>query len=76
MSFRLSAHLPPMAGPALGCGRCRHFHSAPDRLEEQIPGLVVMGSGYSAVRAGDGLCAVHERYLSAAHYCAGFEPSR
>ncbi len=61
---------PPAAAPR--CADCGHFFNAPQSLEAQIPGLKVMGSGYSAVRAEDGLCALHERYLSADHRCARF----
>jgi hypothetical protein len=51
------------------CAACRHFDNAPESLEAAIPGLRVMGSGYSSVRNADGLCAMHQRYLSAASYC-------
>lgn len=62
------------AMPGGRCGECRHYAAAPDDLERGIPGLVVMGSGYSAVRACDGLCRRHDRYLSANHGCAEHAP--
>ncbi len=56
----------------MNCGQCRHFDNAPKTLEVLIPGLRVMGSGYSAVRGNDGLCAHHDRYLSADYTCDSF----
>ena len=54
------------------CGACRHFSAAPGDIEASIAGLTVMGSGYSAVRASDGICGRHDRYLSATHFCGDF----
>ncbi len=54
------------------CGRCQHFDNAPKTLEALLPGLRVMGSGYSSVRANDGLCTHHDRYLSAHYVCDSF----
>ncbi len=65
-----AAQVPPVAAPR--CADCRHFSNAPELLERRIPGLKVMGSGYSAVRTEDGLCALHDRYLSAGYRCASF----
>jgi len=56
------------------CIGCRHFHNAPQDLEDAFPGLVTMGSGHSSVRAEDGLCVVHDRYVTATHMCARFLP--
>jgi hypothetical protein len=54
------------------CGSCLHFRAAPADLEAQLPGLRSLSSAFAAVRAGDGLCALHDRYLSAAYSCADF----
>lgn len=54
------------------CSRCRHFDNRPAHLERAIPGLRVMGSGYSAVKAQDGLCTHHDRYLSDRYVCDDF----
>jgi hypothetical protein len=54
------------------CGRCTHFRSAPAELEAAIAGLRSLGSGYAAVRADDGLCDRHGRYLAATSSCAQF----
>lgn len=58
------------------CADCRHFFNAPALLERQIPGLASLGSGYGAARAEDGLCAIHERYLSSHCRCAHFASRR
>lgn len=63
--------VPPVA-VAPRCADCRHFSNAAESLERRIPGLKVMGSGYGAVRAEDGLCTLHGRYLSAYYRCARF----
>jgi len=55
------------------CADCRYFDNTPRALEAAVPGLRVMGSAYSSVRSGDGLCSRHERYLSGEHRCALFE---
>jgi hypothetical protein len=55
------------------CSRCRHFDDAPATLEREIAGLTVMGSAYASVRAGDGLCRWHQRYLSSGSRCDAFE---
>jgi hypothetical protein len=51
------------------CGNCRHFCAAALRLEQQLPGLRTLGSAFGSVRAGDGLCGLHERYLSPSACC-------
>ena len=60
----------------MNCGRCQHFDNAPKTLEAMLPGLRVMGSGYSSVRVNDGLCAHHDRYLSADYVCDSFKARR
>jgi hypothetical protein len=58
--------------PAPACGLCRYFNAAPADLEQAIPGLVTMGSGYSSVRDEDGICGLHDRYLGRTNHCAAF----
>ncbi len=58
------------AAPA--CRQCKHFRNQPAQLEAALPGLSSLSSAYAAVRCNDGLCAVHERYVTAASVCAGF----
>jgi hypothetical protein len=57
------------------CIACRHFATDPATLERELPGLVSMGSGYSSVRANDGICRRHDRYVSGSHYCEQFLPA-
>jgi len=60
------------AGPDRACRGCRHFTAAAADLEAAFPGLTSLGSAYAAVRADDGLCARHERYVGADSSCAGY----
>jgi hypothetical protein len=55
------------------CGACRHFENDSAKLEVAFPGFAAMGSGFSSVRDGDGLCAVHDVYLSNRAGCDRFE---
>ena len=54
------------------CGSCRHFRNDPAYLEAAIPGLSSLSSGAASVRADDGLCLAHDRYLSARASCPRF----
>jgi hypothetical protein len=54
------------------CLRCKHFEHAPAQIEAALPGLASLSSAYAAVRADDGICAVHERYVAASSVCAAF----
>jgi hypothetical protein len=54
------------------CGSCTHFCNDPAFLEKAMPGLTSMGSAYASVRAEDGVCSRHDRYLSARSSCADF----
>ena len=62
------------ASPAKQCGVCRHFCNDPAAVEQAMPGLTSMGSGYASVRSDDGICSVHDRYLTAYSVCDRFEP--
>jgi len=55
------------------CGRCRHFCNDPQLLEQRIAGLAVLGSGWAAVRDGDGFCDQWQRYLSQDSRCERFD---
>lgn len=59
--------------PGVACGRCTQFDARPHAIEAAFPGLASMGSGSASVRAQDGLCALHGRYLPASAYCTAFE---
>jgi len=58
------------------CATCVSFRSDPFELESAIAGLRSFGSGFAAVRSDDGLCARHDRYLSASACCAQHELRR
>lgn len=54
------------------CRTCAHFRDDPASLEAAFPGLTALGSGYASVRAEDGLCLRHDRYLSGRASCGEF----
>jgi hypothetical protein len=54
------------------CLDCSQFSSAPLDIEAALPGLASLSSGYAAVRANDGLCARHDRYVAASSICAQY----
>jgi len=54
------------------CRNCRHFRNDPGYLETILPGLTSLSSGYGAVRADDGVCLLHDRYLRATNSCSDF----
>jgi hypothetical protein len=55
------------------CRDCRHFRNDPGYLEGAFPGLASLSSGYASVRANDGICLRHDRYLAASSSCRDFE---
>ena len=60
------------ARSALPAGRCRHcayFRNDPAYIETVFKGLASMSSAHASVRAEDGLCLRHDRYLSAEAGC-------
>jgi hypothetical protein len=54
------------------CLTCKHFNHAPAALEAALPGLSSLSSAYAAVRCDDGICAVHQRYVTASSVCPAF----
>lgn len=56
------------------CRSCRHFRNDADFLEAAMPGLASMSSGHGSVKAEDGVCLRHDRYLGAEASCADHEP--
>jgi hypothetical protein len=57
---------------APACRQCKHFHNQPLEVEAALPGLSSLSSAYAAVRCSDGICAVHERYVTASSFCPAF----
>jgi hypothetical protein len=60
------------AAPHAACAACVHFQADPLAIERFVPGLRSFGSGFASVRADDGLCLRHGRYLAASSFCADF----
>jgi hypothetical protein len=55
------------------CGSCRYFCQSPHEIESQMPGMRSLGSGHASVRASDGICRRHDRYLTASSHCADYQ---
>lgn len=55
------------------CVSCRHFRHAALEIEAVMPGLTSLSSAFASVRAADGLCGRHDRYVAASSVCAGYE---
>jgi len=60
------------AAHEVGCAHCRHFDADGRAVEQQLPGVKVLGSAYGSVRAGDGLCRHHDRYVAATSICPAY----
>ncbi|MBO0712813.1 MAG: hypothetical protein J2P47_16190 [Acetobacteraceae bacterium] len=58
--------------PLRQCRTCRHFRNDAAFLETALPGLTSMSSAHGSVRADDGLCLRHDRYLGADSSCADY----
>ena len=56
------------------CVDCAHFCNDPEKMENEIPGLQVMGSGWASVRNIDGLCRKRDVYLAGYYTCEHFKP--
>jgi len=54
------------------CISCRHFHNTPAYLENTFKGLTSLSSAHASVRKDDGICDLHEVYLSADSWCDHF----
>jgi hypothetical protein len=61
-------------GAQVCCGHCVHFRNAPAAIESAFQGLTAMCSGHASVRSHDGLCGLHDLYLSYRDRCADFTP--
>jgi len=68
----MSAHRAGGSRQAVSCADCRHFNGQPADIEAAFPGLASLSSAYAAVRSQDGVCAVHDRYVSASSVCARY----
>jgi len=59
----------PRQGANDGCRECVHFDNGAAAVEAALPGLKSLGSAHAAVRAEDGICALHARYVAASSTC-------
>jgi len=55
------------------CINCNHFRNSPAYLEQVFSGMKTMSSGHASVRMDDGICLLHDEYLSANDWCDHFE---
>jgi hypothetical protein len=58
--------------PMEQCIRCLHFRNSPAYLESVFRGMNTMSSGHASVRKDDGVCLLHDIYLSADNHCEQF----
>ena len=54
------------------CAWCREFVDDPDVIERELPALLILSSGYGDSRGDQGVCAVHQRWVTPALSCAEF----
>lgn len=57
------------SGIAECCFGCKYFSNSPEYMEKIYPGMKSMSSGHASVRKDDGICSLHDLYLSASAYC-------
>ena len=55
------------------CLTCRHFRNDPRYLESVFKGMNILSSAYGSARSNDGICLLHDLYLSADANCDAFE---
>jgi hypothetical protein len=63
------------ASCAAFCGSCCHFRNDPAAIEAAFAGLTSLSSAFGSVRADDGICERHGRYLSARACCRDYAPA-
>jgi hypothetical protein len=56
------------------CLNCRNFRNNPQYLEKVFKGLNILSSGHASVRKDDGVCLLHDIYLSADALCEQHQP--
>jgi hypothetical protein len=65
----------PATAPVRLCANCRHFRGDAPDVEAHLRGMRTLGSAYGAVRATDGICTLHDRYLNPSSTCDSHEPA-
>ncbi len=56
------------------CWECRYFTVDAGELERLVPGLRILSSAYSAVRADNGICGRRDIVQRPIPACADFDP--
>jgi hypothetical protein len=51
-----------------------YFRNSAEYLERIYPGIKTMSSGHASVRKDDGICSLHDLYLSADAHCDEYTP--
>ncbi len=54
------------------CLHCSQFRNSPAYLEDLYKGFTTMSSAHASVRKDDGVCLLHDIYLSADNWCDRF----
>lgn len=62
-----------MPGDRPRCLNCRQFRNGPRYLESVFKGMTILSSAYGSVRSNDGICLLHDLYLSADASCEDFQ---
>lgn len=70
----MSARLIGADPPAGRCRDCRFFEAGAAELEIALAGFASLGSAFGSVRAADGLCRLHDRYLDGTSRCERHSP--
>jgi len=54
------------------CRHCRHFDDDREQVERELPGLLVLSSGFGDSWGDAGLCRKHQLMLVPFHTCDAF----
>lgn len=59
----------------MSCRGCSQFCDDPAAVERALPGLAALSSAHASVRAGDGLCLLHDVVTNGVRGCPEFGPA-
>lgn len=59
----------------MSCRGCSQFCDDPTAVERALPGLAALSSAHASVRAGDGLCLLHDVVTNGVRGCPAFVPA-
>lgn len=60
--------------PDRSCRDCAHFTDTGAALEEALPGLGILSSGFGSTRGGGGLCRLRDRMQMPLDRCPHHRP--